>query len=67
MLIVVWAALIINTIVEKGPIIFLKLAEGEAGQYDGIVYPTKSSSQEIGFSNDKGVFINYTRAQEVTD
>jgi hypothetical protein len=30
-LIVVWAALIINTVVEKGPIIFLKLAEGEAG------------------------------------
>lgn len=29
--IVVWAALIINTIVEKGPVIFLKLAEGEAG------------------------------------
>ena len=38
---VVWSALVINTIVEKGPIIFLKLAEGEEGQYDGIVYPTK--------------------------
>jgi hypothetical protein len=29
--IVVWSALVINTIVEKGPIIFLKLAEGEEG------------------------------------
>lgn len=26
--IVVWSALVINTLVEKGPIIFLKLAEG---------------------------------------
>lgn len=66
-LIVVWAALIINTVVEKGPIIFLKLAEGEAGQYDGIIYPTKSSAQETGYSNDKGIFINYTRVQEITD
>lgn len=38
-LIVVWAALVINTIVEKGPVIFLKLSEAEVGQYDGIVYP----------------------------
>lgn len=26
--IVVWSALVINTLVEKGPIVFLKLAEG---------------------------------------
>jgi hypothetical protein len=37
--IVVWSALVINTLVEKGPIVFLKLAEGLQGQYDGIVYP----------------------------
>ena len=29
--IVVWSALVINTLVEKGPIIFLKLAEGREG------------------------------------
>lgn len=38
--VVVWASLVINTIVEKGPIIFLKLAEGDVGQYDGLIYPT---------------------------
>ena len=37
--IVVWSALVINTLVEKGPIVFLKLAESLQGQYDGIVYP----------------------------
>jgi len=40
--IVVWSAIVINTLVEKGPIIFLKLAEGQKGQYDGIIYPTKA-------------------------
>ena len=38
---VVWSALVINTIVDQGPIIFLKLAEGMNGQYDGILYVDK--------------------------
>jgi hypothetical protein len=29
--IVVWSALVINTLVDQGPIIFLKLAEGDVG------------------------------------
>lgn len=37
--IVVWSALVINTLVEKGPVIFLKLAESINGQYDGMIYP----------------------------
>ena len=36
--IVVWSAIVINTVVEKGPIIFLKMAEGQIGEYDAIVY-----------------------------
>jgi hypothetical protein len=34
---VVWVTLVINTIVDKGPIVFLRLAEGNAGEIDGIV------------------------------
>ena len=56
--IVVWSALIINTIVEKGPIIFLKLAQAEGGQLDGILYPT---------NDDDGVFLNYTKIMQITD
>jgi hypothetical protein len=51
--------------VNKGPIIFLKLAEGEEGQYDGIVYPTKDFDGLDSFDNTEGIFINYTRVQEV--
>lgn len=64
--IVVWAALVINTVVEKGPVIFLKLAEADNGQYDGIVYP----QDEIDFANYQnydGIFINYTKSMEVLD
>jgi len=65
-LVVVWAALVINTLVEKGPIIFLKLAEGNQGQYDGIIYPTKLFNGIDSFENTEGVFINYTKVLDVT-
>ena len=37
-LFVVWSTLIINTMVEKGPVIFLKLAEAQTGEYDALIY-----------------------------
>ena len=66
-MIVVLSALVINTVVDKGPIIFLKLAEMNEGQYDGIIYPSKSFSGVDKFSNVDGIFINYTRVQEVVE
>ena len=36
---VVLFSLVINTVVEKGPIIFLRLAEGYHGEIDGVVTP----------------------------
>ena len=62
---VVWSALVINTIVKKGPIIFLKLAEGEEGQYDGIVYPTKQFDGLDSYDNTEGIFINYTKVDQI--
>lgn len=35
---VVLCTLIVNTLVDIGPVIFLKLAEGEYGQYDAIIF-----------------------------
>jgi hypothetical protein len=37
--VVVLATLLINTVIEMGPIIFLKLAEIDAGQIDAIITP----------------------------
>ena len=63
----VWSALIINTIVEKGPIIFLKLAQANEGQFDGVVSPSKGFGGMMSFDNSEGIFMNYTRVMEVVD
>ena len=65
--IVVWSALIINTIVEKGPIIFLKLAQSNEGQFDGVVSPSKGFGGMSSFENREGIFMNYTRVMEVVE
>ena len=62
--IVVWAALVINTVVKKGPVIFLKLSETDWGQIDGIVYP-QDKLDFTSYQNNQGYFINYTRTKEV--
>lgn len=41
--IVVLFSLVINTIVARGPIIFLKLAEANQGEIDGYVTPSLST------------------------
>lgn len=64
-LIVVWSALVINTLVEKGPVIFLKLAEGDEGQYDGLIYPTRDFDGMASYTNKDGIFVNYTQVLAV--
>ena len=49
-LIVVLFSLVINTIVARGPIIFLKMAEANNGEIDGVVSPSKSTA--LGLNND---------------
>ena len=44
-LFVVLSTLIINTLVEKGPVIFLKMAEAEAGEYDAVIYNANKESE----------------------
>lgn len=66
-LIVVWSALVINTLVEKGPVIFLKIAEGDEGQYDGLIYPTREFDSMGTYTNKDGIFINFTRVQDVVE
>jgi len=45
--IVVIFALIINTIVAKGPIVFMKLSEGTQGEIDGIISSSRIGSVDI--------------------
>jgi hypothetical protein len=65
--IVVLFTVVINTIVARGPIIFLKMAEGTEGQIDGYVVSTYEKSTDItsnSFTQD-GNFLNYSRVFEL--
>lgn len=60
--IVVLSAIIVNTVISKGPIIFLKLAEGTTGEIDAIVTPTQVPLTSFNtYNNFDGIFLNYTQ------
>jgi len=63
--IVVLFSLVINTVVAKGPIIFLKMAEASNGEIDGVVTPSKTTA--LGLDQDTtGIkFLNYSRVTEL--
>ena len=56
-LFVVWSTLIINTLVFKGPVVFLKLAEAQTGEFDAVVTNPKKDEFETGSK----LFLNFTR------
>lgn len=64
--IVIIFTLVINTLVAKGPIIFLKMAQGNQGEYDGIITSSQitTSFNSVAY-NREGIFINYTRIAEL--
>lgn len=49
-MVVVAFTLVINTIVSKGPIVFLTLSEATQGEIDGIIVSTRSGASNIGSS-----------------
>lgn len=55
--VVVLMTLIINTIVDKGPIIFLRLAEGNVGEIDALI----ESSKNIDGSSSSTELVNLTQ------
>lgn len=65
--IVVLFSLVINTIVARGPIIFLKMAESNEGEIDGTVSP--SASALVSNVNSNGTldaqFLNFTRVSQL--
>ena len=65
-LIVVLSTLVVNTVIQKGPIIFMKLAQTESGEIDCIYSPTGRQQN----SNDywyPAWSMNYTQAINVLD
>lgn len=59
----VLSCLVMTTILQYGPLIFLRMAEDENGIYDGVVYPTspRSPLQSLDDFRSRGVFIDFLR------
>ena len=62
--IVVLATLVINTVVAKGPMVFLRLAEGHEGEIGGFITPFGSYTRSKSDTNSH-LFLNYTRFMQV--
>jgi len=59
--IVVFAILVINTVIAKGPIIFLTMAEGDEGEIDGIFTAVQFNQEDFSTADNRdGNFLNYT-------
>jgi hypothetical protein len=61
---VVFSMLVINSVIEKGPIIFLQLSEGQRGEIDAQIRPSSSYLNAEDGTKFK-VFLNYTRVDEL--
>jgi len=61
--IVVVSTLVINTVISKGPVIFLKMAEGEEGEADAYITPRGEYLGEK--DSETATFMNYTRIYDL--
>ena len=62
----VLATLVVNTITNKGPIIFMKLAQTDSGEIDA-VYLYGIRNVNANYVSDSSHFLNYTKLVENLD
>jgi hypothetical protein len=65
--IVVLSTLIVDTIVDQGPIVFMNVAETVAGQYDAYFIPTVEEDTSLNLYLGQGNFLNFTQAALLTE
>ena len=60
--IVVWTSLLIQTVVSQAPIIFMKVAETQEGEYDAFLVPNEFAGIDIEWrSGDQKTQLNFTK------
>ena len=64
-LIVVMSTLVVNTVIAKGPIVFMKLAQADSGEIDCMYTPQEMRQSDSNQYWDDIWTLNYTRAIEV--
>ena len=69
-MVVVLSILVVNTLVQIGPLAFLSLGEKSQGQIDAIFSPYDNpvyTTNEYTHFSSKGAFYNYTQVMDVVD
>ena len=67
MFIVVLSTLIVNTVVSKGPIIFMKLAQEDSGEIDCVYTPGTGRRRDSNSLWHSNFSFNYTQAMLMMD
>ena len=65
--VVVLSTLVVNTIINKGPIIFLKLAQEDAGEFDAVFSPGGGYEETMNYFDRMDLMLNYTQIQGLVD
>ena len=65
MFITVLATLVVNTVISKGPIIFLSLNQEKTGEFDSLVIPSDDFRNDLNYQCDWEKYFNYTRVIEL--
>ena len=63
--ITVLATLIVNTVIDKGPIIFLSLNQQETGEIDSYLNMASAYDDSVNTYCDDNNFLNYTKVEEL--
>ena len=66
-MIVVLSTLVVNTVISKGPIIFMKLAQAESGEIDCMYTPKNDKHDNSNYFWNDIWSLNYTQALQVLD
>ena len=63
--VVVLSTLVVNTVISKGPIIFLKLAQADVGEFDGVFYHGGGYHSDMNTWSNWNEMLNYTQVKEL--
>ncbi len=68
--IVVLSVLVVNSVITKGPVIFMKLSENIVGEFDGVFQSFENihlTQAWLPRLRDDGYYINYTQVSMLPD
>jgi hypothetical protein len=66
---VVLFSLVVNSVIDKGPVIFLRWGERIHGEFDAVMHPKGVNTRDVDYNNTWPInfFFNHTRVLEIVN